>query len=153
MRIGSIVRAIAKPVVYFVVDNVGRYRGVRYVFDVALDRASVMSKWLPLESTLRQDVEQIEWHYTTVQTHRRRCPECTWMIGRWPFNGTHEYCDKELAHDHNGIAGPHSIAASYCECGSPLTTRMIRRKSHVCELHMENLRPRPMHRLRDLIGV
>jgi hypothetical protein len=135
------------PNVSAIVSTIGKYTGLRYVSDLVMD-------WLGNHPTwFFGYAETAAWQYTAHQTHRPRCPHCTWMIAPWPFNGTHEYCDTELAQEHNGITGPHSIAVSYCECGSPLTARMIRRKSHVCELHMENLRPRRLHGLRSLIGV
>lgn len=136
-----------------VIDTIAKWTGLRYLFDLGLDGASATVKVLPMHFALRQSVESIEWWYTTHQSHRRRCPECTWVIGVWPLNRTHKPCDIELAKDHNGITGPHSIADSYCECGSPLTKRIVRRKTHACEWHMENLRPRRLHGLRSMIGV
>jgi hypothetical protein len=130
--------------VRLVISVISKWTGLRYLFDFGLDAASAVVKVLPSHFSLRQSVESIEWWYTIQQTHRRRCPECTWMIGVWPFNRSHKYCDIELAKSHNGITGPHSIATSYCECGSPLTARIIRKKTHACEWHMENLHVLPL---------
>lgn len=134
-----------------VISTIGKYTGMRYVSDIVMDRLGGHPNWF------FGYAESTAWWYTSNQTHRPTCPECTWMIAPWPFNGSHAYCDEILAERHNGITGPHSIAVEYCDCGAPLTKRMIRRKLHACELHMENLRPRPrlyhLRYWRDLIGV
>lgn len=136
-----------------IISTVCKYTGIRYLTDVVLGLLAFKPTWF------FGFAETVTWWYNTHQTHRPVCPECRWYITPWPFNGSHKYCDEELALDHDGIAGPHSIAVSYCECGSPLTKRIIRRKTHACEYHMENLDllrnsgPFRLRYLRSLIGI
>ncbi len=122
-----------------VVSLIGKYTGLRYVTDLAMCFAASATSTFGF-NLVTVDMERVAGWYCTRQNHLLICPECTWTVTPWPFTRAHRYCD-EILSEQFGIAGPYSIAVAYCECGSPLTTKMLRRRTHVCELHMENLRP------------